>query len=42
MCGADGQNKNARAALIQVVNQQVKVVWPNAYAEASPVFPQRT
>lgn len=38
--GSDGQNKNARAALMQIRNQKVKVVWPGDYAETSPVFPQ--
>ncbi len=39
--GADGQNVNAAAALMQVVDQQVRVVWPGSYAETSPIFPQQ-
>ncbi|HKI98148.1 MAG TPA: ABC transporter substrate-binding protein [bacterium] len=38
--GADGQNENARAALMQVIDKKVRVVWPAPYAEAKPVFPQ--
>jgi|YNPNPStandDraft_1061719.scaffolds.fasta_scaffold00248_15 branched-chain amino acid transport system substrate-binding protein len=37
--GPDGQNKNAAAAMMQVLEGQIKVVWPSAYAEAKPVFP---
>lgn len=37
--GPDGQNKNAAAAMMQVLDGQIKVVWPSAYAEAKPVFP---
>ena len=37
--GSDGQNKNAQAVLMQVLNQQVKVVWPNQYAQDKPIFP---
>lgn len=37
--GADGQNKNAQAAITQVQKGQIKVVWPVKYAEAEPVFP---
>lgn len=37
--GSDGQNVNARAVLMQILNRQVKVVWPSPYAQARPVFP---
>ena len=38
--GADGQNKNAQAAVTQVLDGQIKVVWPFKYAESDFVFPQ--
>ncbi|MBW1921536.1 MAG: ABC transporter substrate-binding protein [Deltaproteobacteria bacterium] len=38
--GPDGQNKNARAAIMQVLGGKVLVVWPEQYAEAKWVFPQ--
>jgi len=37
--GPDGQNKNAAAAMMQILDGQIKVVWPSTYAEANPVFP---
>lgn len=37
--GSDGQNKNAQAAMMQILGGQVKVVWPKKYAEADWVFP---
>ena len=37
--GSDGQNKNAAAAVMQIQDGRVKVVWPPDYAEAKPVFP---
>jgi branched-chain amino acid transport system substrate-binding protein len=37
---ATGQNANARAAVMQVLGGDVKVVWPAPYAEGKPVFPQ--
>ncbi|MCZ6644979.1 MAG: ABC transporter substrate-binding protein, partial [SAR324 cluster bacterium] len=40
MFGADGQNVNARAAMMQILDQKVQVVWPNTYAQAKPIFPQ--
>ena len=40
MFGPDGQNVNARAAMMQILDQKVQVVWPNPYAQAKPVFPQ--
>ena len=39
MFGSDGQNVNARAAMMQILDQKVQVVWPNPYAQAKPVFP---
>lgn len=38
--GPNGQNKNARAMMKQVLGQRVEVVWPEKYAEAKPIFPQ--
>jgi len=38
--GPDGQNKNARAALMQVLGGKIVVVWPEEYSEAKWVFPQ--
>ncbi len=38
--GPDGQNINARATMMQVVDKEVRVVWPQEYAEAKPVFPE--
>jgi hypothetical protein len=38
--GTDGQNVNARSAMMQVIDKQVRVVWPAPYAEAKPIFPQ--
>jgi branched-chain amino acid transport system substrate-binding protein len=37
--GPGGQNINATAAVTQVQGGIIKVVWPNKYAEAKPVFP---
>jgi branched-chain amino acid transport system substrate-binding protein len=37
--GPDGQNTNATAVITQVQGGVVKVVWPDTYAEAKPVFP---
>ena len=38
--GPDGQNVNARAAMMQVVNKEVQVVYPAEYAQAKPAFPE--
>lgn len=37
--GPDGQNKNAAAALMQVLEGKIRVVWPEQYSQAKPVFP---
>lgn len=37
--GSDGQNKNAQAAMMQVLKGKVQVVWPKQYSEADFVFP---
>ena len=37
--GPDGQNKNARAAIMQILDGKISVVWPKQYAEAKWVFP---
>lgn len=37
--GTDGQNKNAQAAIMQILGGRVLVVWPKQYAEANWVFP---
>jgi branched-chain amino acid transport system substrate-binding protein len=37
--GPGGQNTNATAAVTQVQGGSIKVVWPEKYAEAKPVFP---
>lgn len=37
--GPDGQNKNAQAAMMQVLKGKVQVVWPKQYSEADFVFP---
>jgi branched-chain amino acid transport system substrate-binding protein len=37
--GPDGQNKNAQAAVTQILDGKIKVVWPSEYAEADVVFP---
>ena len=38
--GPDGQNKNAQAAMMQILGGKIVTVWPEAYAEAKFVFPQ--
>jgi len=38
--GPDGQNKNARGVVKQILNGKIVVVWPEEYAEAKWVFPQ--
>jgi branched-chain amino acid transport system substrate-binding protein len=38
--GPDGQNKNAQAAMMQILGGKIMTVWPEAYAEAKYVFPQ--
>jgi branched-chain amino acid transport system substrate-binding protein len=38
--GPDGQNKNAQAAMMQILGGKIVTVWPEAYAEAKYVFPQ--
>jgi len=37
--GPDGQNKNAQAAMMQILGGKIVVVWPEKYAEAKYVFP---
>ncbi len=37
--GASGQNTNAAATMMQIQKGEIKVVWPKAYAQATPVFP---
>ena len=37
--GEDGQNKNASAPMMQILDGEVKVVWPQEYAQTKPVFP---
>ncbi len=37
--GPDGQNKNAAAAIMQIQDGEIKVVWPAKYAQAKLVFP---
>ena len=39
--GADGQNKNASAVLMQVTNKNIEVVWPKDYATGKVVFPRQ-
>jgi len=38
--GPDGQNKNAQAAMMQILGGKIVTVWPEQYAEAKFVFPQ--
>lgn len=38
--GPDGQNKNAQAAMMQILKGKIVTVWPEAYAEGKYVFPQ--
>ena len=38
--GPDGQNKNAQAALMQILGGKILVVWPEEYAVGKYVFPQ--
>ena len=38
--GPDGQNKNAQAAMMQILGGKITTVWPEAYAEGKYVFPQ--
>lgn len=35
----NGQNKNASAAMMQILDGEIKVVWPKKYAQAEPIFP---
>jgi branched-chain amino acid transport system substrate-binding protein len=35
----NGQNKNAAAAMMQIRDQKIQVVWPKKYAETDLVFP---
>lgn len=37
--GPNGQNINAAATMMQILQGEVKVVWPQAYAKTAPVFP---
>jgi branched-chain amino acid transport system substrate-binding protein len=37
--GPDGQNKNAQAAMMQVLEGKIVVVWPAQYSESKFVFP---
>ena len=37
--GPDGQNQNAAAVVVQIQGGRIKVVWPEQYAEAKPIFP---
>jgi branched-chain amino acid transport system substrate-binding protein len=38
--GPDGQNKNAQAAMMQILGGKTLVVWPEKYSEAKWTFPQ--
>ena len=38
--GPDGQNKNAQAAMMQILGGKIVTVWPEAYAEGKYIFPQ--
>jgi branched-chain amino acid transport system substrate-binding protein len=38
--GPDGQNKNAQAAMMQILGGKIVTVWPEAYAEGKRIFPQ--
>jgi branched-chain amino acid transport system substrate-binding protein len=38
--GPDGQNKNAQAAMMQILGGKIVTVWPEAYAEGKCIFPQ--
>jgi branched-chain amino acid transport system substrate-binding protein len=35
----NGQNKNASAAMMQIRDGEIKVVWPEKYAQTEPIFP---
>jgi branched-chain amino acid transport system substrate-binding protein len=37
--GPNGQNLECAGAMMQILGQQIKVVWPEQYAEAKLVFP---
>jgi branched-chain amino acid transport system substrate-binding protein len=37
--GANGQNTNAAATMMQIQKGVIKVVWPKAYGQAAPIFP---
>ena len=37
--GSDGQNKNAQAAITQVLKGKIEVVWPADYAQSKFVYP---
>ncbi|MBC7356494.1 MAG: ABC transporter substrate-binding protein [Desulfomicrobiaceae bacterium] len=37
--GEDGQNINAAAPMMQILDGRIQVVWPKEYAQADPVFP---
>jgi hypothetical protein len=36
----NGQNKNAQAAMMQILKGRIAVVWPKECAEESLIFPQ--
>ena len=38
--GPDGQNKNAQAAMMQILGGKIVTVWPETYAEGKYIFPQ--
>jgi branched-chain amino acid transport system substrate-binding protein len=38
--GPDGQNKNAQAAMMQILGGKIVTVWPEQYAEGKYIFPQ--
>jgi branched-chain amino acid transport system substrate-binding protein len=38
--GPDGQNKNAQAAMMQILGGKIVTVWPEAYAEGKCICPQ--
>jgi branched-chain amino acid transport system substrate-binding protein len=38
--GPDGQNKNAQAAMMQILGGKIVTVWPETYAEGKCIFPQ--
>jgi branched-chain amino acid transport system substrate-binding protein len=38
--GPDGQNKNAQAAMMQILGGKIVTVWPETYAEGKYIFPE--